>query len=1025
MNSSSDPRRPERIVRLKTTDYTGAGASAGDDPTPDYMNVLGMVFSMFGLMMRVKWCGWVALYCACISYANSRVNDDTKQILSSFMLSVCAVVMSYLQNPQPIIPPWALGSSRCCSDGKPQQHHRETTDEDKKFTRLKPILLVSTALGGAYLLKEYFFDNVHAAEKPKGEVQKPREEGDPSPGLPSYTMDQIREHDSSEKRIWMTYRQGVYDVTDFVNRHPGGDNIMLAAGGATDPFWNLYAIHKEPHVLKILAKYRIGNISEEEAKSQVEGMEDAYSNEPKRHPSLKPASKTPFNAEPPMEILADSFITPNDLFYVRNHLPVPDIKEDEYELEFEGEPGSKTITLSLSDLKKLPKTTVTAVLQCAGNRRGELIEIKPVRGLVWNAGAIGNARWTGVRLTDFLKSVGVDPAKVKATQIQFDGYDTDPTGKTYGASVPADKALDPKSEVILAYEMNDEPLSRDHGFPVRVIVPGVVAARSVKWLNRISFSDEESWSFWQRQDYKGFSPSQEAEGADFSKAMSIQEMPVTSAFTYPKNGSKVRVKNGKISAKGYAWSGGGRPIIRVDISADGGKTWYVANMDKREPKCEGTYSFCWSWTLWSAEIPTPKGVHEAELMVKAIDASYNSQPDTTANIWNFRGVLSNAYHRVVVKMFTVGSLLPAELEKFKKLSSDWWNSEDGSLKGLHSMNALRIPLIKSGLKGSMSTARILDVGCGGGILAEPLSRLGAEVTGLDPLEENIAVAETHKGETRFRGNLSYVCATIEDFANTNTNRFDALVSSEVIEHVANPGEFVANCVRVVKPGGSLFFTTISRTSSAYWLAIVAAERLTSAVPPGTHDWNLFVSPGELTKYCEEIGEVDGVSRGHEELTCTCLDFYDIQEDNSSSGFVRRTEGDTTIIEGVIKESRIDSVVKLTDSDPKHSCPVCALESRGIIIRHTDVRILNQFLNSKHEMLPRKLIGICKRQERRIKSLIMMAQNAGLLPSPKLVKMPWEKLNRYYVEETDVRDYKVHSLPHLKHLLPENYGVQKE
>ncbi|XP_054280411.1 PAT complex subunit Asterix [Macrosteles quadrilineatus] len=105
-NHISDPRRPDREHRYKQP-VSNAQNPTSDDLTPDYMNILGMIFSMCGLMMRLKWCAWVALYCSCISFANSRVNDDTKQILSSFMLSISAVVMSYLQNPQPMSPPWA------------------------------------------------------------------------------------------------------------------------------------------------------------------------------------------------------------------------------------------------------------------------------------------------------------------------------------------------------------------------------------------------------------------------------------------------------------------------------------------------------------------------------------------------------------------------------------------------------------------------------------------------------------------------------------------------------------------------------------------------------------------------------------------------------------------------------------------------------------------------------------------------------------------------------------------------------
>ncbi|KDR13958.1 protein Asterix [Zootermopsis nevadensis] len=101
---SSDPRRPDKEHRYKSSPNT---QGAPDDLIPDYMNILGMIFSMCGLMMRLKWCAWVSLYCSFISFANSRANDDTKQILSSFMLSISAVVMSYLQNPQPMSPPWS------------------------------------------------------------------------------------------------------------------------------------------------------------------------------------------------------------------------------------------------------------------------------------------------------------------------------------------------------------------------------------------------------------------------------------------------------------------------------------------------------------------------------------------------------------------------------------------------------------------------------------------------------------------------------------------------------------------------------------------------------------------------------------------------------------------------------------------------------------------------------------------------------------------------------------------------------
>ena len=128
--------------------------------------------------------------------------------------------------------------------------------------------------------------------------------------------------------------------------------------------------------------------------------------------------------------------------------------------------------------------------------------------------------------------------------------DLDPSGSPYGASIPIGKAMDPRADVILAYEMNGEPISCDHGYPIRAIVPGVVGARNVKWLGKIIISKEESPSQWQRGDYKGFSPSVDWDTVDFSKAPAIQEMPVISAICTPEIGENVKVVNGKIPIKG-------------------------------------------------------------------------------------------------------------------------------------------------------------------------------------------------------------------------------------------------------------------------------------------------------------------------------------------------------------------------------------------------------------------------------------------------------------------------------------------
>ncbi|KAG7477434.1 hypothetical protein MATL_G00069530 [Megalops atlanticus] len=471
--------------------------------------------------------------------------------------------------------------------------------------------------------------------------------------FPIYTQEEVTKHRTLADGVWVTYKGGVYDITDFVAMHPGGNKIMLAAGGALEPFWALYAVHGQDHVLEILSEYKVGELSPEDCKQQEASLSDPYSSDPPRHPALRVNSQKPFNAEPPPELLSDSFITPSAIFFKRNHLPVPKVDPETYQLEIEGLPGGP-VSLSLAELKsRFPKHTVTATLQCAGNRRSEMNQVKQVKGLNWGIGAISNATWSGARLRDVLIAAGYTPGTV-AQHVQFEGLDRDVTGTTYGASIPLRKAVSEDGDVLLAYEMNGEELPADHGFPVRVVVPGTVGARNVKWLGKIALSQEESSSHWQQNDYKGFSPCTDWDTVDFKSAPAIQELPVQSAITQPAEGSAVDRSAGELTVKGYAWSGGGREVVRVDVSLDGGRTWQVAQLqggDKQEGPAEAPpLGRAWAWKLWELTAPLPEGAQELEIMCKAVDNSYNMQPDSVAPIWNLRGVLSNAWHRVTVRV---------------------------------------------------------------------------------------------------------------------------------------------------------------------------------------------------------------------------------------------------------------------------------------------------------------------------------------------------------------------------------------
>ena len=346
------------------------------------------------------------------------------------------------------------------------------------------------------------------------------------PDLPSYRLSDIREHRTADTGVWVTFGEGIYDITDFMVGHPGGDRISLAVGGSLEPFWDLYAIHRTEHVYAVLETLRIGNVHPDDvAEVAPSPGDDPYSHEPQRHPALRVRASKPFNAETPVQLIVDQYVTPNDLFYVRNHLPVPQCAvaktrdKAASEVEVTGVGLPHPVSLSVADLRRrFAAHTVTTTVSCAGNRRSDMKadDGRAVRGLPWGMGAVGTARWTGTLLRDVLEWAGAREEQVQ--HVLFQGRDTDHEGQPYETSIPAATAFDPRRDVLLAYEMNGRELPIDHGYPLRVIVPGTVGARQVKWLRRIVLSHDESQSFWQQKDYKTVNPSTSWETADLSQA---------------------------------------------------------------------------------------------------------------------------------------------------------------------------------------------------------------------------------------------------------------------------------------------------------------------------------------------------------------------------------------------------------------------------------------------------------------------------------------------------------------------------
>lgn len=301
--------------------------------------------------------------------------------------------------------------------------------------------------------------------------------------------------------------------------------------------------------------------------------------------------------------------------------------------------------LSVEELKKKYKSyTIGSVIQCAGNRRADMNQYKKVQGLMWEGTAISNAEWTGVRLRDLLADAGIDVFDDKIKHVHFEGADVDPTGTPYGASIPIEKARG--DEVIVAYHMNGVDIPRDHGAPLRVIVPGNVGARQVKWLRKIIVSEKESDSHWQQKDYRAFSPAVNiGDELKWNTVPSIQEYPVQCAICSPAPNTKVDRGDETVDISGYAWSGGGRGIIRIEVSVDGGETWNSVEMEQEEKQDQ---EHMYAWTLFKAEVKIPPGVKEFNIIAKAVDRAYNTQPETASGIWNVRGLIHNAWHRVPI-----------------------------------------------------------------------------------------------------------------------------------------------------------------------------------------------------------------------------------------------------------------------------------------------------------------------------------------------------------------------------------------
>jgi sulfite oxidase len=348
--------------------------------------------------------------------------------------------------------------------------------------------------------------------------------------------------------------------------------------------------------------------------------------------------RSPFNAEPPGPVLAGAEITAVDTFYSRNHGPFPDIAPQRWRLTIEGM-VDRPLALTYDQLTaEFAAHSVVATLTCAGNRRAELVEVRAIPGKdPWAHGAISTARWRGARLADVLEAAGV--RRTEGLHVAFAAPDVAPEAvpvQSYGSSIPLEKAL--SAEVLLAWEMNSEPLPRAHGGPVRVVVPGYIGARSVKWVTAITVQPVPSESYFQALDYRILPPEVDPDTVAPGEGISLSSLPLNCDILIPRDSAEISA--GPLTVRGWAMAGDGRGIGRVDVSLDGGRTWQQAELQPAIGQ--------WAWRLWSITVQTQPG--RLSVTARAWDDAGATHPESPASLWNPRGYGNNAWAHVTASV---------------------------------------------------------------------------------------------------------------------------------------------------------------------------------------------------------------------------------------------------------------------------------------------------------------------------------------------------------------------------------------
>ena len=357
-----------------------------------------------------------------------------------------------------------------------------------------------------------------------------------------------------------------------------------------------------------------------------------------KHPSFVVRSAEPLCGGPDLGRLVAHAETPVEDLFVRNHGAVPAIDANTHMLAVDGL-VHRPLALRVAELEaRYSRTQAIVTMQCAGNRRDELAAVRPIPGEVpWGAEAVGTARWSGFRLADVLADAGVAPG---AAYVAFEGLDRitrDGSTFGFGASIALERAL--AGDVLLADRLADGPLPPEHGHPLRLVVPGFVGARSVKWLGRVTVQAEPSNNHFQARAYRILPPDADPHTSAWDAVPPIEEAPLQAVIAAPAAGSVTGT--GPVTVAGYATGRGLHPVTGVEVgladAVGAVRRWLPAELlDAPAPG---------RWVRWRAVVEPAPGPFT--VVARAHDASGVPQPAEPAERWNPKGYLNDAWHRVL------------------------------------------------------------------------------------------------------------------------------------------------------------------------------------------------------------------------------------------------------------------------------------------------------------------------------------------------------------------------------------------